>query len=183
MELSFGQRIDPENGLVECWFTHGALDEIKSMDLSDKVVWMFGAGLGDRWLANRCKDLYVVERNADWMNKCLMLGEGQDNLHYIYRPCNDSDGQADYYCEITEEVDVIIDDDAYRTEICKYAINYFQSRGKDGILICDNYWQDFVWKSPIAIEWLEPFEKHIHLQPDHTDHEGDGWKTAIIFIK
>ena len=35
MELSFGQKYD-DNGLVMPWFTHGALDEIKSMDLSDK---------------------------------------------------------------------------------------------------------------------------------------------------
>ena len=58
--LSFGQRLDPENGLVECWFTHGALDEIKSMDLSDKNILMFGAGKGDYWLAKRCKKLYDI---------------------------------------------------------------------------------------------------------------------------
>lgn len=45
MELSFGQKYD-DNGLVMPWFTHGALDEIKSMDLSDKNVLMFGAGQG-----------------------------------------------------------------------------------------------------------------------------------------
>jgi len=59
-ELSFGQRIDKENGLVECWFTWGALDAIKKKDLSDKIVWMFGAGLGDVWLSKRCKELHVV---------------------------------------------------------------------------------------------------------------------------
>ena len=40
MELSFGQRIDPENNLVECWFTHGALDWIKSQDLKGKNILM-----------------------------------------------------------------------------------------------------------------------------------------------
>ena len=191
-ELSFGQRIDPENGLVECWFTHGALDEIKSMDLSDKNILMFGGGRGDIWLAKRCKKLVVVERNSEWIPQTLEAAIDLQviagvRLQYLYRPCNDSSGKADYYLEIPEwfNPDVIISDDSYRTEAVEMAIKYFKNKDDGGILICDNYWQDYVWKSPIAIEWLEPFEKHIHSQPDHTDFEEEGceWKTAIIFIK
>ena len=37
-ELSFGQRRDPENNLIQCWFTHGALDEIIGWDLSNKNI-------------------------------------------------------------------------------------------------------------------------------------------------
>lgn len=186
--LSFGQRIDPENGLVECWFTWGALDEIKSMDLTDKNIMMLGAGLGDYWLSRRCKNLLVIERNEEWMNKALYSCRGEaviTNLVYSLRPCNDSDGKAECYLFIPDffQPDIIISDDAYRTEAVRMAIDYFKKREEGGILICDNYWQDFVWKSPIAIEWLEPFEKHIHLCTTHTDHEGDAWKTAIIFIK
>lgn len=186
--LSFGQRIDQENGLCELWLTHGALDAIKGMDLSDKVVWMFGAGKGDLWLSKRCKELHVVERNGDWLNSCVSIKESNraDNLFYYYRPCNDSSGMDKYYLEIPNDIDsdIIINDDSYRTECCQMAIDYFKKRG-GGILICDNYWQDYVWKSPIAIEWLEPFEKHIYSQPDHRDFEEEGceWKTAIVFIK
>lgn len=186
-ELSFGQRIDPQNGLVECWFTHGALNEIKSMDLSDKNILMFGAGLGDAWLAKRCNKLIIVERNEEWIIKSAELigANGIENIEYCFRPCNDSDGKADYYLEIPKgfEPDVIISDDSYRTEAVRMAIDYFKRKEGGGILICDNYWQDFVWKSPIAIAWLEPFDKHIHLCTTHTDHEGNPWKTAIIFLK
>ena len=94
MELSFGQKYD-DNGLVMPWFTHGALDEIKSMDLSDKNVLMFGAGLGDAWLAKRCKSLTVIERNEDWLYKAAEnCGRNGAFVNYIHRPCNDSDGKA-----------------------------------------------------------------------------------------
>lgn len=190
-ELSFGQKYD-DNGLIMPWFTHPALDEIKSMDLSDKNILMFGAGRGDLWLAKRCKKLSVVERNNEWIPYTLEQAIdiqviNNVKLSYYYRPCNDSSGMDKYYLEIPEGFapDIIISDDAYRTEAVKMAIDYFKSKEGGGILICDNFWQDYVWKSPIAIEWLEPFEKHIHSQPDHKDFENEGceWKTAIIFIK
>lgn len=186
-EFSFGQKYD-DNGLIMPWLSHGALDEIKSMDLSDKNVLMYGAGLGDAWLAKRCKSLIVIERNEDWLYKaaenCVRNGAF---VNYIHRPCNDSDGKADYYCEIPNDKDyhVIINDDAYRTEVVFKAIEYFKGKKYDGILICDNWWQDYVWKSPAAIEALSGYESHIYSQPDHTNFEEPGceWKTAIHFIK
>ncbi len=183
MELSFGQRLDPENGLVESWFTHGALDWIKSQDLSEKTILMFGAGLGDRWLASRCKKLIVVERNEEWYSKCAMTA--MRNTTYVFRPCNDSSGRADYYLEISEgwEPNIIINDDAYRTELCQVAVDYFKEKG-GGILISDNWNQSFVWVSPKALEIMEPFESKIFEQSDHTDNDGVlKWKTAIHFIK
>ena len=110
------------------------------MDLSDKNVLMYGAGLGDAWLAKRCKSLIVIERNEDWLYKaaenCVRNGAF---VNYIHRPCNDSDGKADYYCEIPTDKDyhVIINDDAYRTEVVFKAIEYFKGKKYDGILICE----------------------------------------------
>lgn len=187
-ELCFGQRVDPQNGLVECWFTHGALDEIKSMDLSDKVIWMFGAGKGDIWLAKRCKKLYVVERNIEWIPKTL--GSSIDlqvvnnvSLQYIYRPCNDSSGAEEMYTELIDGIDIIINDDAYRYEVCVKAVDYFKKKG-GGILISDNWIQSYIWISPKSEEVMQPFEAHIHEQSDHLDNDGiNKWKTAIHFIK
>lgn len=186
MELSFGQRIDPETNLIEPWLTHSALDEIKAMDLSDKNVLMYGAGMGDSWLAKRCKHLCVIERNETWLEIAATScnQNGVANVNYFFRPCADSDGQAEYYLEFPKwfEPDVIISDDAYRTEAVRKAIDYFEAKEGGGVLICDNFWQDYVWKSPIVNEWIEPYQKHIHVQLDHRDHEGDGWKTILIFI-
>jgi len=125
MELSFGQRM--ENGLVQPWFTHGALDVIKEMYLWDKIVWMFGAGYGDTWLAKRCKELHVVERNAEWIYKAqeLAVPNGVTNIYYHHRPCNDCSGMDKDYCEIPIKVDVVINDDAYRYEVIEKPIPSF----------------------------------------------------------
>ena len=180
-ELSFGQRIDPKNNLVECWFTHGALDEIKGMDLSDKVVWMFGAGKGDLWLSKRCKELHVVERNGDWLNSCVSIKESNkaDNLFYYYRPCNDSSGEDEMYCEIPIKVDVVINDDAHRYEVIEKALTL----PRPLVLITDNWMQDYVFLCPKGEELLKGFEHNIYPQLDHKDHEGNCWKTAIHFIQ
>ena len=182
--LSFGQRIDPENGLVECWFTHGALDWIKKQDWSNKNIIMYGGGMGNDWLAARCKSLVVIERDERWV-------KNSGNYTCIHRPCNDSSGMDEYYLEFPKNFipDIIISDDAYRSEAVFMAIKHFQSlKGLGYILICDNYNQSYIWRSPSALEALETFEKLIFEQPEHEDYnkeeEPDGkWKTAIIFIK
>lgn len=182
-ELSFGQRIDPENGLVECWFTHGCLDWIKQQDWSDKIVWMFGAGLGDLWLARRCKELHIAERDWAWINKLYEQKNINDvhNLTYHHRPCNDCSGEDNMYCEIPEniKVDVLINDDAYRFEVIEKALTL----PRPLILITDNWMQDFVFYCPKGEELLKDFEHKIFPQKDHTNHEGNCWKTAIHFIK
>lgn len=181
MELSFGQRIDETNGLVECWFTWSALDAIKEMDLSDKIVWMFGAGLGDTWLAKRCKELHVVERNAEWIYKAQEFAapNGVTNLHYHHRPCNDCSGMDKEYCEIPIKVDVVINDDAYRFEVIEKALTL----PRPLILITDNWMQDYVFLCPKGEELLKDFEHNIYPCTTHTDHSGNCWKTAIHFIK
>lgn len=183
MELSFGQRIDKTNGLVECWFTHGCLDWIKQQDWSDKNAIMYGGGMGNEWLASRCKNLVVIERDGAWLTN-------SGNYSTKHRPCNDSSGMEEMYCEIPDgfEPDIIVNDDAYRTQVVFKAIEYFTKKEGGGILICDNYNQSYVWRSPSALEALEPFKKLIFEQPDHEDYnkelEPDGkWKTAVIFIK
>lgn len=176
-QLSFGQRIDPENGLVECWFTHGALDWIKQQDWSDKNIIMYGGGMGNEWLAARCKRLVVIERDINWLRNSSLYS-------CIHRPCNDSSGYDKFYLEFPEgfKPDIIISDDAYRTEAVFMAIEYFKNKG-DGILICDNFDQDFVWDSPVAVEALLRFENKIYPCPTHTDHNGKCWKTGVFFIK
>jgi len=186
IQLSFGQKIDEETNMIMPWLVHGCLDEIRTWDLKDKNILMFGAGMGDAFLSYKCKKLVVVERNMEWMQKAKEYSEQFGvGAEYIYRPCNDSLGQADYYLEIPNDTDfdIIINDDAYRTECCQVAVDYFKKRG-GGILISDNWVQSFVWISPKAEEIMQPFEAHIHEQADHLDNDGvNKWKTAIHFIK
>ena len=181
-ELSFGQRIDPESGLVQPWFTHGALDKIAAMDLSEKVVWMWGAGRGDIWLAKRCKELHVVEREQKWIYDSLELAtpNGVTNLWYYHRPCADCSGMDAMYCEIHNDIkpDVIIVDDAYRYECIVKALEY-----KPCTLIIDNWMQAFVFMCPAGVELLKDYPQEIFEQADHEHHDGvNKWKTAIFYL-
>lgn len=180
-ELSFGQRIDENNGLVECWFTHGALDWIKQQDWSDKNVLMFGAGMGDAWLAKRCKKLVVVERNLDWLNKATQYSDANNgNVFYEFRPCNDSSGMDEMYCAMPDGFipDIVINDDAYRYEVIVKALTL----PRPLILIVDNWMQDFVFYCPKGEELLKDFKQEIYPCTTHTDHEGNCWKTAIFHL-
>ncbi len=181
-ELVQWQRLDPDNGFVQPWLTHKCLDWMKEKDWSDKTVIMFGAGLGDAWLAAKCKKLYVVERKEDWLIKAQTYSSecGANNIEYIFRPCNDGSGMQDFYVKLVdgEKIDVIINDDAYRTEICQLAVDYFTANG-GGILVNDNWIQSFVWMSPKAEEIMQPYEAMIFDEPLHTDNDGvNKWKTA-----
>jgi len=152
---------------------------------------MFGAGKGDYWLAKRCKSLCIVERNLEWIPQTLESAIGiqlmlKVRLNYVYRPCNDSSGMDEMYCEIPEGFvpDIIINDDAYRYEVCVMAEKYFKEKEGGGILITDNWQQSYVFMCPAAAELLNPYEVHIHEQSDHFDNDGiNKWKTAIHFIK
>jgi hypothetical protein len=180
--LSFGQRLD--NGLVQPWFTHGALDAISKMDLSDKVILEYGAGLGDVWLSRRCKELVIIERNYEWLGKVggMIASNDRNNVTMLHRQCNDCDGQADYYTAIPNEPDVIINDDAYRFEVIVAAIAYAKKANKPITLIVDNWQQDYVFMCPSAEVLLKDYKQEIYPQADHTDHEGNCWKTAIFYL-
>ena len=172
-ELSFGQRVDSENGLVECWFTHGALDWIKQQDWTDKNIIMFGGGMGNEWLAARCKNLIVIERDGRWLTN-------SGNYSTKYRPCNDSSGMDEMYCAIPDGFipDIVINDDAYRYEVIVKALTL----PRPLILIVDNWMQDFVFYCPKGEELLKNFKQEIYPCTTHTDHEGNCWKTAIFHL-
>jgi hypothetical protein len=183
MELSFGQKADQETGFIMPWFTHGALDEISRTDWSGKVVWMWGAGMGDLWLAKRCKELHIVERVDEWIykNLDLQLANGISNVKYYHRPCNEGSGAEEMYCEIPGGVrpDVFIVDDAYRYECILKALGH-----KPCTLVVDNWMQAFIFICPSAVEKLEGYACNIYEQHDHQDHDGiNKWKTGIWQIR
>lgn len=183
-ELCFGQKIDEEVGLIMPWLTHGALDKIKQIDLSGSIVLMYGAGMGDVWLSKRCKELHIVERNSDWISSVMgnKISNKADNIFYYQRPCNDSSGMDEMYCELPVAPDVIIVDDAYRYECIVKAVEYSKIAKKPILLIVDNWMQDYVFLCPKAEELLLEYKQEIHIQSDHKDHEGNCWKTAIFYL-
>jgi len=141
------QKIDKENGLVMPWFVHKSLDWIKKEDWRNKVVFSYGCGSGDAWIARRCKNLYVVERDENWLIKAadICFKNNINNVQYFYRPCNEGDADKyDYYTNIPNGIfpNVIIVDDIMRYECIIMAI---ANVSRPFTLIVDNWNQDFVF--------------------------------------
>lgn len=180
-ELSFGQRKDSQ-GWVQPWFTHDCLDEIEKWDLSNKIIWMWGAGKGDAWLAKKCKELYVVERDQEWLIKAAEVCQvhGVNNVKYFHRPCEEGSGFQDMYCGVLDGVkpDIFIADDVYRYECILKAIEM-----KPCVLIVDNWMQDFVFICPDAEIALDQYRSQVFPQKNHTNFEKRRWKTAIFYIE
>ena len=65
----------------------------------------------------------------------------------------------------------------------QWALDHFKGRG--GLLIADNFDQDYVWISPLANELMMPYKdvEQMFYQPNHTNHEGKQWNTRIWHIQ
>lgn len=187
--LCFGQRFDPELGILQPWFVHGALDRIMQMDLSDKKVLEFGGGSSSLYWAMKCKEVYTIDTNPDWaanIQDTINQHGLSSKFRLELRQVNEGDqSRVEEYIKIPEgfEPDIIVNDGILRTEVCQLAIDYFTKKG-GGTLICDNWYQAWVWLSPKAVEIMSPYESEIYEQADHTDNDGvNKWKTAIFYIK
>lgn len=180
--LCFGQRIDESNWLIEPWLTNPAMDEIKTWDLKERKVLEFGAGNSSFWWANKCKEVVSVEANAVWFHAIENHATRNlyPNLKVLLREGNEGDlSNLKAYTDALDwfEPDIIVNDGILRTEICEIAVEYFKRM--NGILICDNWDQDYVWISPKAIETMSPYEGVGYIQSNHTEHSGKPWQTKI----
>jgi len=181
MELCFGQRIDPTLGILEPWYTHEALDKIKSWDLSDKVVFEYGGGASTIWWANKAKIVLSVDHNYEWAekvrNELPFLG---DDIKFVETREGDQSEKRDEYVNACDGMnpDIVIVDGIHRYECIVRAVEVL----KPAILIVDNWWQDYVFICPSAVELLKDFRQEIYIQPDHKEHEGNPWKTAIFYL-
>lgn len=180
MELSEFQKIDPSNGICYPWLTHPALAEICKWDLKDKKVLEFGAGISTLWWGNKCKEVYSIEANQEWF--LLIQKELPSNAYISYRPCNEGDqSKVDFYTSVPTDFnpDIVIVDGILRYECILKALTLQRPL----ILIVDNWQQDKVFICPAAEEVMKEYEGHFYIQPDHKDHEGRPWQTAIWYLK
>lgn len=178
------QKIAP-NGLVYPWWTHPFLDELEKWDLKEKTWLEFGGGRSTAWLRSKCKRVDTIESNVLWANtattECHENGLTNGNVYNKLKDLPDGLQQRkqEYFDLIPtgEKYDIISVDGIWRTECLAWALNHF--KGREGILIADNYDQDFVWISPFADELMKHYKnsEHIFYQPNHTNHEGKPWNT------
>jgi len=188
-ELCFGQRIDPELGILEPWYTNPAMDRIKQMDLSGKVVVEWGGGASTVWWRKKSKLVFTVDHNkewADWISQELekngLLGRGEMKGEVKYIPTHEGDhsGTQDEYVKHIYgfSPDICIVDGIHRYECAEYAVKVL----KPEILIVDNHNQDYVFMCPKLDELLEGVKMERFIQPDHRDHSGNPWATAIFYL-
>jgi len=183
------QRQDPQTGMVQCWWTHPFLDWMDTQDFSQKTWLEFGAGLGTAWLRSKCAWVDSIEASRDWAVRaaleCEINGKDNGNIYTYQHDLRDGVALEDlpkYMTLIPKETkyNVISIDGIYRTEMVQWAIDHL--KGRNGLLIADNWQQDYVWHSPAAIEMLSPYKINRFVQPNHVNHEGCPWNTSYWII-
>jgi hypothetical protein len=60
--------LDADNKPIP-WYTYPAIEYIKQLDLSDKVVFEYGSGNSTLFWSEHCKNLFSVEDDPHWFKK------------------------------------------------------------------------------------------------------------------
>lgn len=199
-ELCFGQRIDPELGILFPWYTHGCLDVISKWDLSDKIIMEWGMGASTLWWAMKAKLVVGIDHNLEWyynVSNSLNANsvEQKANIGCVQTHEGDNSERRDCYIKHYEvnnqmikdkfpefqpvsKINIAIVDGVHRYECAEYAVRVL----KPEILIVDNHQQDYVFICPKLDELLEGVKMERFIQPDHADHCGNPWATAIFYL-
>lgn len=176
----------PKNGMVMAWWTHPILEWVETQDWKDKVMLETGAGRGTAWLRERCKWVDSIEADLDWAAQvekdCKEFGLTNGRVFAAQLPDGQQDRKQEYFDLFPNDkkYDIISVDGIWRYECLQWALDHFKGRG--GLLIADNFDQDYVWISPPADKLMQPYKPHIFFQENHTNHEGKQWNTRYWII-
>lgn len=166
------------------WYTKPCLDFLETLDLKDKNVLEFGAGFSTIWWAKKANSVFSIEANKEWLQKISPEIAENKNTIAVLREVNEGDqSKIDFYTDVSEiqaDFQIVIVDGILRNECLQKGIELLSVNG--GLLIADNWQQDFVWMSPAAEKIMEPYERKIFIEPTHKNHEGNPWKTAVFTI-
>ncbi len=113
------------------WYTYPAIEYIKQLDLSDKVVFEYGSGSSTRFWAGRCKKLISVEDNQNWYSKIKGLVTGNVEYHLL----EESQEYINFINKYAFAFDIIIIDGSHRHECAAEALGKLRD---DGFIILDN---------------------------------------------
>lgn len=175
-------QIRDTNGLVLPWWTHPFLGKLKSWDLSEKIFLEFGAGLGTAWLRHKCEWVDSIEASLEWAAKaqaqCDRYSLRNGQIFAADLPDGVQERKAEYFALIPagKQYDIISVDGIWRYECLQWALGHFKGRG--GIIIADNWQQDYVWISEVAEQLMLPYTIHRYYQAGHINHEGKPWNTV-----
>jgi len=136
LEIGFGhyesrelQRSIDGQGNPIPWFTYPAIDYLRQLDLSNKIMLEWGAGSSSLFFAERVKTLYSIEHNLDWYEQIKI--NKKDNQILILEELN----YAEKAKELSMDFDIILIDGIKRSECAVVSLNIIN---KKGIIILDN---------------------------------------------
>jgi len=120
-----------ESGAPIPWYCYPAIEYIKQLDFSDKVVYEYGSGNLTLFWAARCKKIVSIEDNGDWYNK--IKSKLPDNVEYHL--CTKKEEYTRLINNYDYKFDVIVIDGSHRYECAVQAIGKLR---EDGFIILDN---------------------------------------------
>jgi hypothetical protein len=180
-QLCEWQRNDPELGVPQPWFTHAALDEIQTWDLEDQTVLEYGGGFSTLWWGHKCKRVFTIETDLEWISRIRdRLGSGS-NVTIFHRAITD----LDQYTRLPEGCRaniVVVDAASAGADIVALrhaCLERALTLPRPLTIIFDNWQQDSVFVSPLSERMMAPYEGQVYVQPDHMNHKGRPWQTAI----
>jgi hypothetical protein len=175
-------QIRDTDGLVMPWWTHPFLAELQTWDNKDKNWLEFGGGRSTAWLRKQAKWVDTIEASTEWANQAKIDCDSNalQNGRMIAKDLPDGiqERKSEFFDLIPtdKQYDIISVDGIWRYECLEWALNHL--KGREGIIIADNWHQDFVWISPPAEKLMEDYKINVYIQPNHTNHEGNPWKTV-----
>lgn len=176
------QTIDERFGIPFPWFTPPFLEQLKTWDLKGKRVFEYGGGWSTIWWRLQGCEVYTVEADVTWSHE-ITVEAAERHLLGALRHVNVIPGEVElksWYVqsiyELPVEFDIIVIDGSYRDECVAAALTKIKD---GGIIICDNWDQDYVWDSIMASRLLDPWPGNIFTDFNHKDHQGRPWKTGF----
>lgn len=175
-------QIRDEDGLVMPWWTHPFLKELKTWNTKDKNWLEFGGGRSTAWLRKNAKWVDTIEASIEWTAQseldCESNALSNGKIYSKELPDGIQERKQEFFDLIPndKQYDIISVDGIWRYECLEWALNHF--KGRSGIIIADNWHQDYVWISPPSEKLMSKYKINVFVQPDHINHEGNPWKTV-----
>lgn len=172
--------IDTDTNLIMPWYALPALQWLKQQDISNWIIFEYGAGYSTIWWRLNCLRVWSVDHIDEWA-KAVGADFMSNKENYINAPefytkplgahCN-PDFIADPDPDDKRKFDCIVIDGEFRDECVRVASVHVR---RGGYMIVDNYGQEGFPDWLVIDNILDGWEKQVFRQPNHTD-----WATAIF---
>lgn len=160
-----------KNGNPIPWYTYPAIEYLKQLDMSDKIVYEYGLGYSTLFWGAIAKEVYSVEDNKGWFDHISQ----KINTNTKIKLANDKDSYSKSINEYDSNFDIIIIDGKHRLDC---ALESLSKLNEGGLIILDNS------DRKECIEITELLRKNDFIQVDFHGFgpiNGYTWTTSLFF--